>query len=55
MAEDDPYGVVAAFPRAPYGIQREFMVALYEALDKGQIGLFESPTGVCVCVLRGGD
>ena len=42
---DDPYGVVAAFPHSPYSIQRDFMVALYETLEAGQIGLFESPTG----------
>jgi chromosome transmission fidelity protein 1 len=44
---EDPYGVVAAFPHAPYDIQRDFMQALYETLDAGQIGLFESPTGKC--------
>ncbi|CAK0764311.1 hypothetical protein CVIRNUC_003145 [Coccomyxa viridis] len=34
-----------AFPYEPYSIQQDFMQALYEAIDKGQIGLFESPTG----------
>jgi chromosome transmission fidelity protein 1 len=40
------YGVLNAFPHTPYDIQRDFMVALYETLERGQIGLFESPTGV---------
>ena len=35
-----------AFPYEPYPIQRDFMQALYETIDAGQIGLFESPTGV---------
>lgn len=34
-----------AFPYEPYPIQRDFMQALYETIDAGQIGLFESPTG----------
>ena len=38
--------MVEAFPHTPYGIQRDFMLALYETLERGQIGLFESPTGV---------
>jgi chromosome transmission fidelity protein 1 len=42
---EDPHGVVAAFPHEPYEIQREFMLALYDTLERGQIGLFESPTG----------
>ncbi|BFZ56789.1 ATP-dependent DNA helicase chl1 [Savitreella phatthalungensis] len=32
-------------PYQPYDIQLEFMRALYETLDNGQIGIFESPTG----------
>jgi superfamily II DNA or RNA helicase len=34
-----------AFPYTPYPIQQEFMQNLYEALEQGQVGLFESPTG----------
>ncbi|NWY01672.1 DDX11 helicase, partial [Nothoprocta ornata] len=33
------------FPYAPYAIQERFMAALYGALEKGQVGIFESPTG----------
>uniref|UniRef100_A0A3Q2W0Q9 DEAD/H (Asp-Glu-Ala-Asp/His) box helicase 11 n=1 Tax=Haplochromis burtoni TaxID=8153 RepID=A0A3Q2W0Q9_HAPBU len=33
------------FPYQPYNIQEEFMQALYSALDKGKVGIFESPTG----------
>lgn len=34
-----------SFPFPPYDIQLGFMKALYTALDKGGVGLFESPTG----------
>jgi len=34
-----------AFPHPPYGIQTDFMQALYSALDAGGLALFESPTG----------
>ncbi len=33
------------FPFQPYDIQKEFMHALYMALERGCIGIFESPTG----------
>lgn len=33
------------FPFEPYCIQEEFMRALYSTLEKGCIGIFESPTG----------
>ena len=33
------------FPFQPYGIQEEFMRALYCTLEKGCVGIFESPTG----------
>lgn len=33
------------FPHAPYPIQLEFMTALYDTIDRRQIGIFESPTG----------
>ncbi|NWJ07277.1 DDX11 helicase, partial [Crypturellus undulatus] len=33
------------FPYAPYAIQERFMAALYGALEQGQVGIFESPTG----------
>ncbi len=33
------------FPFQPYSIQEEFMRALYVALERGCIGIFESPTG----------
>ncbi|XP_065202076.1 ATP-dependent DNA helicase DDX11 [Planococcus citri] len=34
-----------SFPFPPYSIQKEFMSTLYEVLEKGQCGIFESPTG----------
>jgi len=37
--------VFDAFPYQPYDIQLKFMKNLYETLEKGGIGLFESPTG----------
>ncbi|XP_065598680.1 ATP-dependent DNA helicase DDX11 isoform X1 [Cyrtonyx montezumae] len=33
------------FPYTPYRIQEQFMAALYAALEAGQVGIFESPTG----------
>ncbi|NXQ59139.1 DDX11 helicase, partial [Anthoscopus minutus] len=33
------------FPYPPYGIQEQFMEALYGALEAGRVGIFESPTG----------
>lgn len=32
-------------PYRPYEIQYEFMTALYECIERGHIGIFESPTG----------
>lgn len=32
-------------PYEPYSVQLEFMHALYDALEQGSIGIFESPTG----------
>ncbi|ELU04301.1 hypothetical protein CAPTEDRAFT_175213 [Capitella teleta] len=34
-----------AFPFEPYGIQEAFMHNLYSAIEGGQMGIFESPTG----------
>ncbi|XP_038636561.1 ATP-dependent DNA helicase DDX11 [Scyliorhinus canicula] len=33
------------FPFKPYSIQEEFMTALYNVIEAGKIGIFESPTG----------
>ena len=33
------------FPFQPYDIQKQFMRGLYSALERGYIGIFESPTG----------
>mmetsp|Transcript_42978 Transcript_42978/g.69017 ORF Transcript_42978/g.69017 Transcript_42978/m.69017 type:complete len:799 (+) Transcript_42978:75-2471(+) len=33
------------FDFEPYGIQADFMDAMYETLDRGGVGIFESPTG----------
>lgn len=33
------------FPFQPYGIQLDLMRKLYEALELGKVGIFESPTG----------
>ena len=32
-------------PFEPYAIQKQFMGAVYECLEEGKIGIFESPTG----------
>ncbi|KAJ2809540.1 ATP-dependent DNA helicase chl1 [Coemansia guatemalensis] len=34
-----------SFPMKPYGIQLEFMQRLFETLERGDFGVFESPTG----------
>lgn len=34
-----------SFPFEPYDIQVDFMNTLYETIEKGKIGVFESPTG----------
>ncbi|PIA13365.1 DNA repair helicase [Coemansia reversa NRRL 1564] len=34
-----------SFPVEPYGIQLEFMQRLFETLERGEFGVFESPTG----------
>lgn len=33
------------FPFKPYDVQKKFMENLYLCLEKGQVGIFESPTG----------
>ena len=33
------------FPYKPYAIQQQLMESVYQVLEKGEIGLFESPTG----------
>ena len=33
------------FPFEPYSIQLDFMRQLYETVEAGQVGIFESPTG----------
>ena len=33
------------FPFQPYDIQYEFMNCLYQVIEEGKVGIFESPTG----------
>lgn len=33
------------FPFIPYEIQSDFMQTLYDVLEDGSVGIFESPTG----------
>lgn len=33
------------FPFTPYDIQKDFMRELYVTLERGHVGIFESPTG----------
>lgn len=46
-------GVHFPFPFTPYAIQKDFMAALYQVLEAGKIGIFESPTGT-VSMTSGG-
>lgn len=41
-------------PYQPYDIQLDFMKALYDCIEQGKVGIFESPTGrsleqPCLC------
>eukprot|EP00953_Heterococcus_sp_UTEX-ZZ885_P004840 3095-Heterococcus_DN1.PRE.3 len=36
---------VIPFPFEPYDVQKELMQQLYATIDKGGLGIFESPTG----------
>ena len=46
------------FPFQPYDIQKDFMRHLFVALERGNVGIFESPTGTvlegheltCMCM-----
>ncbi|XP_045425449.1 putative ATP-dependent RNA helicase DDX11-like protein 8 isoform X1 [Lemur catta] len=38
-------GIQFPFPFTPYSIQKDFMAELYQVLEAGKIGIFESPTG----------
>ncbi|KAB1254217.1 putative ATP-dependent RNA helicase DDX11-like protein 8 [Camelus dromedarius] len=38
-------GIHFPFPFTPYSIQKDFMAALYQVLEAGKVGIFESPTG----------
>ncbi|XP_023612503.1 LOW QUALITY PROTEIN: putative ATP-dependent RNA helicase DDX11-like protein 8 [Myotis lucifugus] len=38
-------GIHFPFPFTPYSIQKDFMTVLYQVLEDGKIGIFESPTG----------
>jgi chromosome transmission fidelity protein 1 len=40
------------FPFKPYGIQTRLMAALYECIDEGKIGIFESPTGLNIILVK---
>lgn len=37
-------------PYQPYNIQRDFMSSVFECLEDGKVGIFESPTGMPLAV-----
>jgi chromosome transmission fidelity protein 1 len=41
----DPSMANFCHPYQPYDIQLQFMTELYQCIEKGQVGIFESPTG----------
>ena len=41
----DQTATFEAFPYVPYGIQEQFMQAVYSAIHVGGVGIVESPTG----------
>ncbi|XP_066489292.1 ATP-dependent DNA helicase DDX11 [Tiliqua scincoides] len=42
---DEKVKIKFPFPYTPYPIQEEFMAKLYQVLEAGKVGIFESPTG----------
>jgi len=52
-ADSDDHLIFDAFPYDAYDIQIGFMRKLYETLECGGIGLFESPTGMHIHLKRG--
>lgn len=42
---DPPEDAEFKFPFTPYPIQKDFMRALFTALEGRKLGIFESPTG----------
>lgn len=36
-------------PFTPYEIQQQFMNGVYDCLENGKVGIFESPTGLTTC------
>ena len=38
-------GIHFPFPFISYSIQKDFVAELYQVLEAGKIGMFESPTG----------
>lgn len=44
-ARAEPPKLPFGFPFPPYGVQEKLMRELYECLDEGGVGVFESPTG----------
>ena len=41
----DKKPVFFPFPFSPYDIQEDFMHTLFDVLNNGEVGIFESPTG----------
>uniref|UniRef100_A0A452UGB8 DEAD/H-box helicase 11 n=1 Tax=Ursus maritimus TaxID=29073 RepID=A0A452UGB8_URSMA len=46
-------GIHFPFPFTPYSIQKDFMAELYQVLEAGKIGIFESPTGTVISLICG--
>ena len=46
MAEPNTIGRDYSHPLTPYNIQVEFMDAVYNCIEDGKVGIFESPTGL---------
>lgn len=46
-------GIHFPFPFTPYSIQKDFMAELYQVLEAGKIGIFESPTGTVSIYCQG--
>lgn len=49
IAKDSDRDPVIPFPFEPYGVQKQLMVKIYNTLEHGGVGIFESPTGTVSC------
>lgn len=47
--KDSGQDPVIPFPFEPYEVQKQLMLKIYNTLERGGVGIFESPTGTVSC------